>query len=48
MSEDVGDVGVCVQFSTKFVKPFEIFLNTSSEGNNSIGEKSVLYKHIFF
>lgn len=46
MSEDVGDVGVCVQFSTKFVKPFEILLNTSSEGNISIGEKCVFYEHI--
>ena len=39
MSEDVGDVDICVQFSNQFAQQFELFLNTSSVGGISVGEK---------
>lgn len=39
VSEDSGELNICVQFSSQFVGPVEIFLNVSaSPENTSVGE----------
>ncbi len=48
ISEDSGELDVCVQFSGQFAESFEMFLNASaSKGNTSVGENlkctSLLY-----
>lgn len=38
VSEAVGVVEVCVQFSDQFVEPFNIHLNTSAPESSAFGE----------